>query len=76
MNMEKEGLYNGNLKIHREVLLFCFLPVIRSELNGLIIMWNRRHIQQSSVGPAGKPDIFFYLPTTVGYEHQGISVNK
>ena len=76
MNMEKEGLYNGNLETHREVLLFCFLPVIQYELNGLIIMWNRMHVRQSSVGPAGKPDILFYLPITVGYEHQGIAVDK
>ena len=76
MNMEKEGLYNGNLEIHREVLLFCFLPVIQYELNGLIIMWNRRHVRQSSVGPAGKPGILFYLPTTVGFEHQSIPVDK
>ena len=69
MNLEKEGLYNGNLETHREVLLFCFLPVIQYELNELIIMWNRRHVRQSSVGPAGKPDILFYLPTTVGFEH-------
>ena len=39
-------------------------------------MWNRRHVQQSSVGPAGKPNILLYLPTTVGYEHQGIPVDK
>ena len=69
MNLEKEGLYNGNLETHREVLLFCFLPVIQHQLNGLIIMWNRRHVRHSSVGPAGKPDILFYLPTTVGFEH-------
>ena len=75
-NMEKEGLYNGNVETHREVLLFYFLPVIQYELNGLIIMWNRRHVRQSSVGPAGNPDILFYLPTTVGYEHQGIPVDK
>ena len=76
MNMKKKGLYNGNLETHREVLLFCFLPVIQCELNGLIIMWNRRHVWQSSVGPAGKPDILFHLLTTVGYEHQGIPVDK
>ena len=76
MNMEKEGLYNGHLEIHREVLLFCFLPVIQYESNGIIIMWNRMHVRQSSVGPAGKPDILFYLPITSGYEHQGIAVDK
>ena len=75
MNMEKEGLCNGNLETHRAVLLFCFLGVIQYELSGLIIIWNRRHVRQSS---AGKPDILFwyYLPTTVGYEHQGILVDK
>ena len=69
MDMEKEGLYNGNLEKHKDVLLFCFLPVIQYELNGLIIMWKRRHVRQSSVRPAGKPDILIYLPTTVGFEH-------
>ena len=39
-------------------------------------MWKRRHVQQSSVGQAGKPDILFYLPTTIGFEHQGIPVDK
>ena len=39
-------------------------------------MWNRRHVRQSSVGPVGKPDILFYFPTTVGYEHSGIPVGK
>ena len=63
---------------HRAVLLFCFLGVIQYELSGLIIIWNRRHVRQSSVRAAGKPDILFwyYLPTTVGYEHQGILVDK
>ena len=45
MNMEKESFYNGNLEEHREVLLFYFLPVIQHELNGLGIMWNRRHVR-------------------------------
>ena len=39
-------------------------------------MWNRRHVRQLSVGPVGKPDILFYFPTTVGYEHQSIPVGK
>ena len=76
MNMEKESFYNGNLETHREVLLFYFLPVIQHELNGLGIMWNRRHVRQCSVGPAGKLDILFYLPTNVDYESKGIPVDK
>ena len=39
-------------------------------------MWNRRHVPQPSFGPVGKPDILFYLPTTVGYEHEGKPVDK
>jgi hypothetical protein len=73
--MEKDGLYNGNLETHKELLLFSFLPVVQSELNHMVETWNRRQVRQSAVGPAGKPDMLFYFPGSFGYDHQGIGVN-
>ena len=46
MNMEKDGLYNGNLETDREVLLFCFLPVINNYVEekacSAVISWTSR----------------------------------
>ena len=72
--MESEGLYNGELESHQELLLFCFMPVIQRELNDMLSTWNRRPVRQSNVGPGGKPDILFHIPSTVGYSFQGTPV--
>ena len=72
--MEKHGLFKPSLEIHKEVLLFCFMPVIQSELNEFTRTWNMRNVRQSANGPGGKPDILFQLPSSVGFTNQGIAV--
>uniref|UniRef100_A0A7M5UQS5 Integrase core domain-containing protein n=1 Tax=Clytia hemisphaerica TaxID=252671 RepID=A0A7M5UQS5_9CNID len=72
--MESEGLFNGELESHKELLLFCFMPVIQRELNDMLSTWNRRSVRQSNVSPGGKPDILFHVPATVGYSFQGTPV--
>ena len=37
--------------------------------------WTNSYVEQKQCS-AEKPDILLYLPTTVGYEHQGIPVDK
>ena len=47
---------------------FCFLPLLRSELNCAGRLWNEHHIRycKNSEGPSGKPDQMFFLPQLYG----------
>lgn len=68
----REFIYTPSNNFHVEALLFCFMPVIQSELNESLKLWNSRNIRQSSRAPGGIPDILFNIPASVGFENQGL----
>ena len=47
-------------------LKFCFLPLLRSELQRVTQHWNLHKIRPSTYeeSPHGRPDVFYFLPET------------
>lgn len=57
-----------------ECIRFCFLPLIRKELNSVKNDWNCHIISKSrNQGPRGRPDTMYYLPHL--FDTQDFKVN-
>ena len=72
--MIRERIHNPANRFHKELLLFCFMPVIQLELNQSLRIWNSRSIRQSATAPGGVPEILFHFPEKTGFEKQSIPV--
>ena len=69
-----QGLYNDATPIHVECLRFCFLPILRGELERVAKHWNLHKIRPScnESSPHGRPDTNYLLPelrNTMSYLH-------
>lgn len=58
------GIIDTSKEIVVECIRYCYLKLLRKELNLIKIQWNTHHIRSSraSQSPSGKPDIMFYFP--------------
>ena len=74
-DMIKCRLHKPSSPLHKEVLMFCYMPVLQAQLNECSRLWNSRRIRQSASAPGGIPDMLFNIPSTVGFQAQGIDVN-
>ena len=61
----KKGVFKANNILHKEFLLFVFLPIIQKELNEFMQIWNNNNIRKSAEAPGGVSDILFYIPSSV-----------
>lgn len=63
-DLRESGLYCDANVVHVECLRFCYMPVIRSELQRAARLWNVHRIRPSRnpESPAGRPDILYFLP--------------
>ena len=59
-DMSDLGLFNSTDSVHQECIRFCFMPILRNELNEVAEMWNQHIIASSkfgnSSGLGGRPD--------------------
>ena len=70
INFFKDLLYLGNFDdsdpAHVECIRFCFIHIIRKELDQVAELWNQHIISSSkfgkSSGPRGKTDSMYFLP--------------
>ena len=77
--MVKSCLCKENVKTHQEALMFCFLPVIKSEFNIFMKTWNSRMIPQPANTLGGRRDMLFYAPylaSIVGFTYAGVKVDN
>lgn len=74
--MGMDGVYDAELPLHRELLLFCFMSVLQYELNEFLEIWNAKYVRKSAEAPGGKPDILFTFPQTAGYERKGVPISE
>ena len=77
--MVKSCLCKENVKTHQEALMFCFLPVIKSEFNIFMKTWNSRMIPQPDNTLGGRRDMLFYAPylaSIVGFTYAGVKVDN
>ena len=61
----------------RQCLMYCFTPVIRSELIKFTNEWNSHDISKGKTdGPRGKPGIMYTLPELYNTKNYSHNVNK
>ena len=65
--MTIHGILKSDNKLHKELLLFVFMPVLQKELNQFLMTWNSQNVRQSAAARGGVPDVLFQIPATVGF---------
>ena len=69
--MTVNGIFKSDDKLHEELLLFMFMPILQKELNECLMTWNSRDVKQSAAAPGGVPDVLFHMPGPVDFQNQG-----
>lgn len=61
-------LFSNDDQVLVDCVRYCFMHLIRQDLNSILRDWNSHIISGSSrsVGPTGRPDTMFYLPEHFG----------
>lgn len=64
------GMFTNNDPVVVDCIRYCFMHLIRQDLNSVLSDWNSHIISGSSrsVGPTGRPDTMCYLPMHFGGE--------
>ena len=73
------GLFNSMDPVHQECIRFCFMQILRNELNEVAEMWNQHIIASckfgNSSGPRGRPDCMFFLPHLYNSKNYKLTVD-
>lgn len=69
-DLRDQGLFDDDDYVHQQCLKFCFMPLIRAELQRVAQHWNLHKIRPSrnEESPAGRPDVLYFLPEVEGKE--------
>ena len=68
--MIDRDIVNTANPLHMECLWFCFSDLLEKELDNIKLHWNSHYIRRSRHDTiAGKPDVLYHLPETVGAEN-------
>ncbi|KAB0793315.1 hypothetical protein PPYR_12935 [Photinus pyralis] len=61
--IQDDGYFNGSY-LEKALIQFCFLRIIQSEMNSVVLEWNSHNISSSknSILPRGKPLIMYHSP--------------
>lgn len=67
-DMRDSGLFCDDDVVHVESLKFCFMPLLRNELQNFAEQWNLHRIRPSTnaESPGGRPDILYFVPEING----------
>ena len=74
-DLMKRRIFNPGCQLYHEALIFSCMPIIQAQLNYFVRIWNIQEIRQSSISPGGVPEIFFNVPSTVGFDKKGSFVD-
>ena len=71
------GIFYVSLSHHLQAVRFCFMDILQKELDEYLAIWKSHRIRSSrnSECPGGRPDVLFYLPSTVNGQQGGLSVS-
>ena len=63
-DMRNDGIFCDEDYIQVECLKFCFMNILRDELQRVARLWNAHRIRPSTnvESPCGRPDVLFFLP--------------
>lgn len=69
-DLRDRGLYCDADILHVECLKYCYMPLIRQELQRAAVQWNLHRIRPSTNpnSPPGRPDTLYFLPSLLGDE--------
>ena len=65
--MTTNSIFKQDKKIHEELLLFIFRPILQKELNEFLMIWKSWIVRVAIAGPVCIPDVIFHMPGTVGF---------
>ncbi|KAK3730126.1 hypothetical protein QZH41_004830 [Actinostola sp. cb2023] len=65
-DLRDQGLYDDSDPVHVECLKFCYMPLLREELQRVAQQWNLHKIRPTTneYSPHGRPDTIYFLPET------------
>ncbi len=77
-DLRDSGVYADHDPLHQECLKFCFMNVLRRELNSIAEMWNVKDIQVKKNAQlyGGKPDVMYFLPDVYGKKNYLVPTNE
>ena len=66
--LEQHGIIDTSRKLDLQCVRFCYLELMRHELDTIKSLWNTHHIRPSRNEhfPSGKPDVMYYMPHLYG----------
>ena len=75
-DLRDEGHFDWSIGYHVDVLIFCFMGLIQSELDETRALENSHRIREvrHSECPSGRPDNLYYLPSNQGAPEYGFNV--
>lgn len=63
-DLRDQGLYDDSNPVHVECLKYCYMPILKEELQRVAQLWNLHKIRPSAneQSPSGRPDTIFFFP--------------
>ncbi|XP_020913306.1 uncharacterized protein LOC110250983 [Exaiptasia diaphana] len=79
-DLQDQGLFDNSNDFHVECLRFCYMPLLKEELQRVARHWNLHKIRPSTNenSPHGRPDSIYFLPEANGtrsYVHEVTTVD-
>lgn len=66
-DLESVGIIDTSIDMHKECIRFCYMNLLRTELNNTVKLWNTHYIRKSSNSEvSGKPDVIYHMPQIYG----------
>ena len=64
----ENGSFDASINCHLEVIRFCFIGLIQTELDEVKEMWNNHRIRfiRNSECPSGRPNVLYHAPQLTG----------
>lgn len=76
--MRENGEYCDENPIHVECLKYCFMGLLKEELQRVAKNWNLHKIRptRNPDSPSGRPDVLYFVPESVGVTDCKVMPNK
>lgn len=74
----ESDLLDLSIAFHVELLRFCFIPLIQTELDETKRLWNNHYIRKTknSESPPGRPNVLYFTPQLTGGEEHRVPLDS
>ena len=82
MNLFKDyissGVVDTSNRLHMECIAYCFLPLIRCELQAVFRSWNSHQVRKMKHSglPSGIPNVLYEHPELTNFEQKGMALDQ